>query len=152
MKYVIDASAAIGWFLREEGSFDSAFLLDPRIVRIAPDLIFPEAANVIQRKVRSGQLNLVQAERALATLDRAFDEILLSRSLFRSAFQLARKLDHSVYDCMYLAAALSKEGGILVTSDQKFLNKAKAAGEHERIYTLELAHSQFVASQDHPNG
>lgn len=152
MIYVIDASAAIGWFLREEGVPDSGFLLDRHIKRLAPDLIFAEAANVLQRKVRTGELSLAHAETALTSLERSFDRVLPSRMLFRSAFDLSRKLDHSVYDCMYLAAALSVDESLLVTSDRKFLAKAQAAGEHGRIHTLELAYAQFASAQENRNG
>lgn len=152
MIYIVDASAALGWFLREEGVPDASFLLDRTIRRLAPDLIFSEAANVIQRKVRMGELSLEQADKALTTLEGAFDGILPSQALFRAAFDLSRKLDHSVYDCMYLAAAHATDGGILVTSDRKFLAKAQSAGENGRIHTLELAYAQFVSAQENRNG
>jgi predicted nucleic acid-binding protein len=150
--YIIDASAAVCWFVREDEAIDASFLLDNSIKRIAPDLIFSEVSNVIQRKVRLGQLTWERADAALATLDRLFDEVVPSQKLYRQAFDLSRKLDHSVYDCIYLAAALSTESGFLVTLDSKFLTKAKAAGADSRIHTLELAYARFVSAQENENG
>lgn len=152
MIYVIDASAAIGWFFREVDEQDPDFLLDASIERIAPDLVFSEVANVLQRKVRIGHLNLQQAERALATLPRSFDRIVSSETLFRQAFDISRKLDHSVYDCMYLAVAMMIENSILVTSDKKFLAKVAAVGMSNHVHTVEAAHALFVASQENDNG
>jgi predicted nucleic acid-binding protein len=150
--YVVDASAAIGWFFRDKDEQDPDFLLDGSIKRIAPDLVFSEVANVLQRKVRTGQLNLQQAERALLTLPLSFDEIVSSEILFRRAFDISRGLDHSVYDCMYLAAAMVTENSFLVTSDKKFLAKVAAAGMGSHVRTVEAAHKLFVASQENDNG
>lgn len=152
MIYVVDASVAIDWFARQKGSPDAAFLSERTIKRIAPDLVFSEVTNVIQRKTRQGELTLMQAEKALAILGNAFDEILPSQDLYRQAFDLSRKLDHSVYDCIYLAATLSIDDSFLVTSDMKFLAKANAAGEGERIHTLEMAHRLFVSAQENKHG
>jgi predicted nucleic acid-binding protein len=150
--YVVDASAAIGWFVPELERPDSEFLLGSSVQRVAPDLIFAEVANVLQRKVRLGQLTLGQAEDALIALDDAIDVVIPSQSLAKPGFQLSRKLDHSVYDCMYLAATLSTDGSFLVTSDMKFLAKANAAGEGDRIHTLEMAHRLFVSAQENKHG
>jgi predicted nucleic acid-binding protein len=150
--YVVDASVAVGWFVREKGSPDATFLSEKTIKRIAPDLVFSEVTNVIQRKMRQGELTLKQAERALVILGNVFDEILPARVLYQAAFDLSRKLDHSVYDCMYLAATQSTDGSFLVTSDMKFIAKANAAGEGDRIHTLEMAHALFVTAQENKHG
>lgn len=152
MIYVVDASAAVGWFVQEEGGIDTAFLLDSSIVRIVPDLVFSEVANVLQRKLRLGHLTLGQAKDALSSLDHVFDKVICSTVLFKQAFELSRKLDHSVYDCMYLATALSTNDSFLVTSDKKFLIKAHAAGEGGRIHTVETAQALFLSAQENKHG
>ncbi|MDM9627305.1 type II toxin-antitoxin system VapC family toxin [Rhizobium sp. S152] len=152
MIYVVDASAAIAWFVPEPEHVDADFLLGSSVRRVAPDLIFAEVANVLQRKVRLGQITPQQAVDGLTTLDHSIDVVLPSQALVKSGFALSRKLDHSVYDCMYLAATLSTDDSFLVTSDVKFLTKAHAAGEGGRIRTLEAAHALFVSEQENKNG
>lgn len=152
MIYVVDASAAIAWFVPEPEHLDADFLLGSSMRRVAPDLIFAEVANVLQRKVRIGQITAQHAVDGLTTLEDSIDVVLPSKSLYRQAFDLSRKLDHSVYDCMYLAATLSTDDSFLVTSDKKFLTKANAAGEGGRIRTLETAQALFVSEQENKHG
>lgn len=152
MIYIVDASTAVCWFVREDEAVDASFLLDGSIERIAPDLLFAEVANVLQRKTRLGQLTWERASEALIALERLFTKVIPSQQLFKQAFDLSRQLNHSVYDCIYLAAALSTENGFLVTLDNKFLAKASVAGADTRIHTLELAYSQFVSAQENENG
>ncbi len=152
MIYVVDASAAIAWFVPEPEHVDADFLLGSSVRRVAPDLIFAEVANVLRRKVRLGQITPQQAVDGLTALDHIIDVVLPSQALVKSAFELSRKLDHSVYDCIYLAATLSTDDSFLVTSDMKFLTKANAAGEGGRIRTLETAHALFVSEQENKHG
>ena len=44
-------------------------------------------------------------------------------TLVADALRLAVDLDHPIYDCVYLALAY-RVGGILVTADTRFANKA----------------------------
>jgi predicted nucleic acid-binding protein len=68
-------------------------------------------------------------EQRLTTLDAAFD--LLSRSgidlsptgpLLPRAMEVARRLDHPVYDCVYLALA-EREHAAFVTADHRLLRR-----------------------------
>ncbi|MFS2155092.1 MULTISPECIES: type II toxin-antitoxin system VapC family toxin [unclassified Rhizobium] len=152
MIYVVDASAAIAWFVPEPDHINADFLLGGSIQRVAPDLIFSEVANVLQRKVRLGQITPQQAMDGLTTLDESIDVVLPSQALVKLGFELSRKLDHSVYDCMYLAATHSTDGSFMVTADKKFLTKANAAGEGGRIRTLETAQALFVSEQENKHG
>lgn len=152
MRLIVDASVAVKWFVEEVG-FESAWLLaDAGFERIAPEFLIAETANVLQRKSRTGELTGEQATTALATLPFFFDRLVPSVELVKEAFNLSRLLDHSVYDCMYLALALQDVGAQLVTSDEKFIGKATIAGFGHRIWNLDVAAHNFAAGQENDNG
>ena len=58
--FVVDASVAIKWFIDEPDSAEAAFLL--RHPLSAPDLLAPERANVLWKKVTRAELSLDEAE------------------------------------------------------------------------------------------
>ncbi len=67
---LIDASVAIKWVVKEPGSAEAVLLLDRRLV--APDLLCPECANILWKKVARGDLSRDEAEvaaRALETVE-----------------------------------------------------------------------------------
>lgn len=117
---VVDASVAVKWAVVEPGRDEALKVLDLGQELRAPDLIFAELSNVMRRKLKSGE---VTAEQALRALDGVLLTLAITPTaeLWRDALEVARQLDHSVYDCFYLSAALG--GGILVSADEVFLRK-----------------------------
>lgn len=152
MKLVIDTSVAIKWFVEEDGFEAARSLVDPRLERTAPELVIAEAANVLQRKVRTGELKDAQALNAVNNLRYFFDRLVPSVDLVEAGFVLSQSLDHSVYDCMYLAHALMDKDAKLVTSDIKFIGKAKIAGFGDRILDLNVARDALANGQENENG
>jgi predicted nucleic acid-binding protein len=124
---VVDASVTVKWFVEEEGHLSALSLLEPNLVLIAPDLIFPETANVLWKKLRRGEVTPEQAERACRALPNFFEGIVTAASLIEDALMLAKRLDHPVYDCVYLACA-QQQGTKLVTADRKFVSHLKDDG------------------------
>ena len=127
-------------------------LLASELTRIAPELVVVETANVLQRKARMGQLEDQQATKAVKNTSRFFTRLVPSVDLVESAFALSRRLDHSVYDCMFLTLALSENNGRLVTTDEKFIGKAKAASLGDRIWDLNVAGAAVATLQENDNG
>jgi predicted nucleic acid-binding protein len=127
-------------------------LIDLGVERIAPELMLAETANVLQRKIRVGELQGAQAADALRNLPYFFDDLVSSKKLIDHAFALSQTLDHSVYDCMYLALALWNADTKLVTSDIKFSGKVKAAGFGEKIWDLSVAVRALATGQENDNG
>jgi len=123
---VVDASVAVKWTVLESGRDKALELLDHADELIAPDLLLPEVANVLRRKSRLGEVGLEQAEEALRAVQSAILHFVPSLELVDDAFVLSRTLDHSVYDCFYLACALP--AAKLVTADEKFVTKCQASG------------------------
>ena len=58
---IIDASVAAKWSLKELGHEQALDILDIEEPRAAPDLIFPELANVMRKKIAIGDVSLEQA-------------------------------------------------------------------------------------------
>jgi predicted nucleic acid-binding protein len=149
---VLDTSVVVKWFV-EEVDFELArSMLGVEVKRVAPELVIAETANVLQRKVRAGQMEDSKAMDALRNLPSFFDNLFSSADLAGPGFALSRLLDHSVYDCMYLALTLQHEEARLVTSDLKFIGKANAARLDAQIWDLERANQAVAAAQENENG
>ena len=66
---VLDASVAVKWYVREQGSDQAVQLLDREDLHfVAPDLFRAEIANALLRQNRSGQLSEAALDSALADL------------------------------------------------------------------------------------
>lgn len=117
MSVVIDASVALKWVLDEPGSDAAAALFDEEL--IAPVLWLVEAANALWRSTRIGQLTDVEAAERLAELRTAPVATLALEPYLGAALDLATKIGHPVYDCVYLALAL-RYRTYVVTADRRF--------------------------------
>ena len=126
MKLTVDASVVVKWFVPEALSEEARLLLGHRLILHAPDLVLVEFANTIWKKVRRGEL--ADHQPYIDELPRLSEVITLypSYDLLAPTAQIAQKLDHPVYDCLYLACA-EATGSILVTADRKFANKIAEA-------------------------
>ncbi|HEY2617287.1 MAG TPA: type II toxin-antitoxin system VapC family toxin [Acetobacteraceae bacterium] len=134
--YVIDASVVVKWVVDEAGS-DQALRLR-RHQLSAPDLLISECANIIWKKVRRGELSDIEASVAARLLTRADIDLIPGRRLAARAVELACLLEHSAYDCMYLALAASSVRPF-VTADGHLLRKLSAEGWSTRLTAIDLA-------------
>lgn len=128
MSLVVDASVAVKWVVDEEDRDKARALLFGEDALIAPAFLMIETANVLGIKVSRGQLESKQAEQGLQTIRAALAELVPDEQLAAEALQLAMKLNHSVYDCTYLACA-AQRGAKFVSADNKFLNKLRSIGK-----------------------
>lgn len=136
-RYVIDASVAVKWVIGESGA-DQALRLRGHAVS-APELLIAECANIVWKKVRLGELTEAEASLAIGLLARSEIELVPMRSLVRRAVELSIMLDHSAYDCMYLAHAEEADCPF-VTADTRLLRRLAAARtEAGRISVIDLA-------------
>lgn len=90
----------------------------------APDLLIPEFANTIWKKVRRGEIAdpkpFLNELRTLSELIALYPaEVLIER-----ASHLAFEMDHPVYDCLYLACA-GITGTPLITADNRLVTRAR---------------------------
>jgi predicted nucleic acid-binding protein len=125
MTLVVDASAALKWFIEEDGSAHAAVLLMAPELLIAPDLIVAEVCNAAWKAVRAGTMLPEQQDHAASRLAAAFDELVPMAALARRAAELSRTLDHPAYDCFYLALSEQRDAK-LITADRKLLLRVEA--------------------------
>ena len=131
---VIDASVAIKWVVDEPGTAEALRLRRHHLS--APELLVPECANILWKKVRLGELTEVEALLSARLLARADVELEPMRPLLERATELAIALDHPAYDCVYLALAeqLSRD---LVTADERLCRKPLPAAYTQRVVPLQ---------------
>ena len=114
---VVDASVAVQWVLPESGSEAANELLLEDMS--APTFWLLEAANVLWRRQRRGEMSAGQAISRFNELLNAPIASLAIEPYIDKALQLATELGHSVHDCLYLAAAI-QHGTHVVTADRRF--------------------------------
>jgi predicted nucleic acid-binding protein len=128
---VVDSNVALKWVLEEEGT-DQALQLLTRTL-LAPELLQAEVGNTLTKRVRGRELVPEQAVRA-------FDKVMTlvrlvsGREFGQVALELSLALNHSIYDCYFLAAA--EKHGPLVTADGVFATKVRATRYGRLIYLL----------------
>ena len=121
--FVVDASVAIKWFIDERDSAEAAGLL--RHPLSAPDLLAPECANILRKKVARAELSLDKAEVIALALEGAAIALHPTRAYLAKATKIARDLGRAAYDCFYLALALDLRQP-LVTADPRLANAIRA--------------------------
>lgn len=120
-RYVIDASVAVKWFVPEIHSEEAARVLDGSYELIAPDLLLPEFGNILWKKVQRGEISIETSRQILQDFKSVTLQTYPSEPLLESAVDMAISLERTVYDCFYLALAVT-ESCLLVTADKKFYN------------------------------
>jgi len=122
--YVVDASVVIKWVVGEPETVQALALRQHRLS--APDLLVPECANILWKKVRRNEMTGDEALFAARLLDRADIELVPARGLIEAATSLAVALDHPAYDCLYLCLS-ERSGRPLVTADTRLLKTVGTA-------------------------
>lgn len=123
--FVVDASVAMKWLLREEHFEAARRLRDSRYRLSAPDYMLLETDNAFCKHVRRGEMARADAEDGRRTL-RAFPiEYHGLETLLDRAYAMAVETRTSVYDCLYAALAVAL-GARMVTADRRFFERISA--------------------------
>jgi predicted nucleic acid-binding protein len=120
---IVDASVAVKWVVSEPGSDDAVALL--RRPLGAPVLWLSEACNALWAKVMRRQLNPEEAQGQAADLADAPVTPIALPGLLPVAMRLALELEHPIYECFYLSAAVQKDTYVM-TADRRFFERAAA--------------------------
>lgn len=128
MPFVVDASVAIKWVLKEEGDEHARQLAGAQLQ--APDLIQIECGNILWKRFIRRELSSQDVTERLETLRAAPLRLVSSIALMQSALQIALALGHPVYDCLYLALAVEQRTS-LITADRRLLRVVENHREYK---------------------
>ena len=135
MTLVVDASVALKWLAQEDGTDRALALLERGEPIVAPDLILAEVCNAAWKSLRRHELSPLQFEAVVNDVAQPFARLVPLDQLIRPAAALRRRLDHPVYDCLYLALA-DAEGLPVVTADQRLLGAVRGTSLASRVLRL----------------
>lgn len=122
MSWVVDASVAVKWVIPEMLSDEADRVRDGGDDVLAPDLLLVEVANALWRKTAAREISSREADAALDLVRRSGIDLRPAAPLLPRAMEMARRLGHPVYDCVYLALA-EREHAAFVTADQRLLRR-----------------------------
>jgi predicted nucleic acid-binding protein len=136
MRFVLDASVAMSWLLRDSSAREHAYpfavlnaLRTAGTVASVPMTWGLEIANVLARCEAKGQVTAAQSVSFIALLEGIsieFDADTLTH-VFSDTLQLARRYRLSSYDASYLELALRNESP-MATLDEQLRRAATKAG------------------------
>lgn len=132
---VVDANIATKWFVDQVHSDIAERVQASELPLLAPQLLISEVTDALRKHVRVGDISLEQARAALTSLPRWFSEIVPMEGLAIPALAMARKLEHSAYDCFYLALAENRSAR-LVTADTQLINRVARTKHKNRVIHL----------------
>lgn len=135
MTLVIDASVALKWFLPEPDSQTAEGLLAGDDVLVAPTLIVSEVCNAAWKRLRRGETTERHAEWVADRIATTGLTLIPDQTLARRAMATARRLDHPVYDCFYLALAEDRDA-TMVTADKRLIARVAGTAWDGRVRAL----------------
>lgn len=138
--YVVDASVVVKWVVDEPGTQPALTLLKDHDLA-APDLILAECANIFWKKVRRGELTAEEARFAGLMIQGSDLQLRDMLPIWLSSIELAARIDHPAYDCLYLSLAL-KERLQFVTADESLVRKLQRSAD-ARLKNLALPLQAF---------
>jgi predicted nucleic acid-binding protein len=124
MRWVVDASIAAKWVAPEADSRRAITFLGDDL--LAPDLIYPEFANILWKKHSRREMDANAVESAVRWLLHVPIEVHSGSELLPAATELSLRLGHPAYDCFYLALARATDC-TLVTADRRLVQLCDGA-------------------------
>lgn len=121
MKYVVDASVAVKWYVPEVYEQEAVSLLAKNHTFHAPELIYPEFCNVVWLKVRRGEISQTEGDTIVEAFTNRKMTVHAHKNIIEPAYKGAVSSNQTVYDWTYLALAVSLSCE-MITADQKFYN------------------------------
>ena len=125
VSWVVDASIAVKWVIPEVLSDEADRVSDGEADVLAPDLLLVEVANALWKKTAAKEISPREADAAFDLVRRSGIDLRPTVPLLPRATDMARRLGHPVYDCVYLALA-EREDTAFVTADHRLLRRLSA--------------------------
>lgn len=132
----MDASVAVKWLVREDGSDRAVRLLEGPFELFAPRLMASEVGNALSRKARAGEIRMSQAAEGAVAVSEMAITWTLDEIICPEAVRLSLELNHPVYDCIYLALA-QRLGTSLVTADARLAAAVSDTAHGHLVVTLD---------------
>lgn len=131
---MIDASVAFKWLVHEPDSDVAIQWISSGEEMNAPSLVIAETGNALTKRIRRGELDEEGAAERFAGLN-ALLNLIDETPFMGRAFELSLQLRHSIYDCIYLAAAEARDEQLL-TADRVFVAKLTGHDLSDRLMLL----------------
>jgi len=124
---VLDCSAAVD-IVRKTAEGDALqSLFVPEEYVIAPELLYVEIASAFGKYAKANVMNDREALESIRDAIELVDEFIPNRENFIEAFHESVRMDHSVYDIMYLTLA-RRNKATLMTLDKKLIKLCEQHG------------------------
>jgi len=118
---VVDACVVMKLYFKEKHSAEAEWLFQQDTSLLAPNIIWPECANVIWKQHRRGDLsqkNVAAIAQEMLNLPLRIHD---SADLVQDALKVAMQYDRTAYDSLYVALAI-KTDSTMVTADKRLVN------------------------------
>ena len=129
MRYVLDSSVALKWFLAEPDSGKALRLRDDARAGVhellAPDVFAVEITHAITRAEPAGRITPAEGSSFVADLLTELPVLHPSLPLLPRAYAISSTARIGLYDCLYVALA-EREGSELVTADDRLVKNLSA--------------------------
>jgi predicted nucleic acid-binding protein len=130
-RIVLDASVAVKWVLREEHAASARQILSTREL-LAPHLLWAEVGNILWKRHRRSESSVAEVRRMRVEIQRLPVMTFAHWPLLPAALDLAISLGQTVYDCLYLALAETRNS-VMVTADRHFHDTVRSSVWADRI-------------------
>lgn len=135
MKYVIDASVAIKWFVWEEGTEEAQKLLEELSFFYVPDLFLMEIDSILSKKVRRKELTISDSFEKRRIFRQLPYKLITYKELAEFSFRLATEFSITLYDATYLSTAIDYDA-VFYTADKRLVNGMKNTPFSDHICQL----------------
>ncbi len=132
---VVDASVMVKCLVPEPDSDLAAALIEQELKRLAPDFLLIECGNALLNKVRQKHLKKMEAEEIIMKFHTLPISLSPTNRLTSAALVLALDLNQSVYDCLYLALAITQDTYV-ITADKRLYNTISKTALREYVRFL----------------
>lgn len=132
--WVVDASVVVKWYVPEEDQTSALELREPGVKLAVPDLMFVEAANILWKLARRGEMDPRRAVEIVEEIVASPFVVHSNESLARDALDLALATGLSAYDASYVALA-TRLNVRCITADQKLVRRLAGtkSADHVRL-------------------